>query len=323
MTAKTSEKFSARLAASGIAAGAIASRFVAQLSGFENSIGFDMGGTSTDVCLCDSGVLPVTKDWHVEYGYPICFPSIEVLTIGAGGGSLAWIDKGGSLRNGPQSAGSRPGPACYNQGGTEPTNSDANVMLGRLGTSLAGGAIQLHRDLGRESRRRTDRQASWSHSRGGRAFDPQGCQRQHGRCGAPGFDPQGLRSARFRACRIRRGRRAAWRGAGQGSGDPDRAGAAQSGRHFGARAVSLWTSRTTFRACISTTSPTSRSTISTTRSANSRSEGRDRLLHEGVPDDRMVFQRFIDMRYLGQWRSMSIAVPSPLTLARCRGREIP
>ena len=147
MTAKTSEKFSARLAASGIAAGAIASRFVAQLSGFENSIGFDMGGTSTDVCLCDRGVLPVTKDWHVEYGYPICFPSIEVLTIGAGGGSLAWIDKGGSLRNGPQSAGSRPGPACYNQGGTEPTNSDANVMLGRLGTSLAGGAIQLHRDL--------------------------------------------------------------------------------------------------------------------------------------------------------------------------------
>ena len=57
-----------------------------------------MGGTSTDVCLCDKGVLPVTKDWHVEYGYPICFPSIEVLTIGAGGGSLAWIDKGGSLR---------------------------------------------------------------------------------------------------------------------------------------------------------------------------------------------------------------------------------
>ena len=147
MTAKTSEEFSARLAASGIAAGAIASRFVAQLSGFENSIGFDMGGTSTDVCLCDRGVLPVTKDWYVEYGYPICFPSIEVLTIGAGGGSLAWIDKGGSLRNGPQSAGSRPGPACYNQGGTEPTNSDANVMLGRLGTSLAGGAIRLHRDL--------------------------------------------------------------------------------------------------------------------------------------------------------------------------------
>ena len=100
MTAKTSEKFSARLAASGIAAGAIASRFVAQLSGFENSIGFDMGGTSTDVCLCDRGELPVTKDWHVEYGYPICFPSIEVLTIGAGGGSLAWMDAGVGARIG-------------------------------------------------------------------------------------------------------------------------------------------------------------------------------------------------------------------------------
>ena len=155
MTAKTSEKFSARLAGSGIAAGAIASRFVAQLSGFENSIGFDMGGTSTDVCLCDKGVLPVTKDWHVEYGYPICFPSIEVLTIGAGAESLAWIDKGGSLRNGPQSAGSRPGPVCYNQGGTEPTNSDANVMLGRLGTSLAGGAIKASPRSGREGGRRS------------------------------------------------------------------------------------------------------------------------------------------------------------------------
>jgi len=143
MTAKTSAKFGARLAGSGIAAGAIASRHIAGLCGYENSIGLDMGGTSCDVSLVYGGESHVTKDWYIEYGYPICFPSIEVLTIGAGGGSLAWIDEAGSLHNGPQSAGANPGPACYGQGSDKPTNTDANVFLGRLGTGLAGGAINL------------------------------------------------------------------------------------------------------------------------------------------------------------------------------------
>ncbi|HSH56623.1 MAG TPA: hydantoinase/oxoprolinase family protein, partial [Halomonas sp.] len=76
---------------------------------------------------------------------PIVFPSIEVLTVGAGGGSLAHIDIAGALRNGPQSAGADPGPACYERGGTEPTNTDANLALNRLGTVLAGGALELNR----------------------------------------------------------------------------------------------------------------------------------------------------------------------------------
>ena len=108
-----------------------------------NSIGLDMGGTSCDVSLAWEGKSRVTKDWFIEFGYPIRFPSIEVLTIGAGGGSLAWIDEGGSLRNGPQSAGANPGPACYGRGNKVPTNSGANVVLGRLGSTLAGGSIQL------------------------------------------------------------------------------------------------------------------------------------------------------------------------------------
>ena len=102
-----------------------------------------MGGTSCDVSLVFGGESRVTKDWHIEFGYPIRFPSIEVLTIGAGGGSLAWIDDAGSLHNGPQSAGADPGPACYGRGNTTPTNTDANLALGRLGTSLAGGQIEL------------------------------------------------------------------------------------------------------------------------------------------------------------------------------------
>lgn len=147
MTTRMVDKFPVRLAASGIAAGAIAARHVALQCGYPNAIGLDMGGTSTDICLVHSGDLRVTKQWSVEYGHPIIFPSIEVLTIGAGGGSLAWLDEAGSLRNGPQSAGADPGPACYDTGGNAPTNSDANLLLGRLGTSLAGGAKALRRDL--------------------------------------------------------------------------------------------------------------------------------------------------------------------------------
>jgi N-methylhydantoinase A len=110
-----------------------------------------MGGTSADISLMVDGATRVTSDWYVEYGYPIKFPSVEVSTIGAGGGSIAWIDAAGSLRNGPQSAGSDPGPACYGRGGEEPTNTDANLLLGRLGERLIGGAMTLDRSAAERS----------------------------------------------------------------------------------------------------------------------------------------------------------------------------
>lgn len=146
MTPKTADKLAVRLAASGIAAGAIAGRHIAKLAGFSNAIGLDMGGTSTDISLVAEGELRTTKEWFVEYGYPICLPSIEVLTIGAGGGSMAWLDDAGGLRNGPQSAGANPGPAAYGRGGTAATNTDANLVLGRLGNQLISGAMKLDRD---------------------------------------------------------------------------------------------------------------------------------------------------------------------------------
>lgn len=146
MTSSTVPRYAARIASSGIAAGAIASKHIAQLCGYKNAIGLDMGGTSTDISLMYDGDIRITKDWYIEYGYPIGFPSIEILTIGAGGGSIAWKDDGGSLRNGPQSAGAVPGPACYNKGGEEPTNSDANLVLGRLGVNLLDGSMQLDKE---------------------------------------------------------------------------------------------------------------------------------------------------------------------------------
>lgn len=147
MTPQMVTKYPVRLAASGIAAGAIAVQDIASRCGYENALGLEMGGTSTDISLVYGGEIRITKQWQVEYGFPITFPSIEVGTIGAGGGSLAWIDEAGSLRNGPSSAGADPGPACYERGGDQPTNTDANVLLGRLGTSLIGGELKLNKDV--------------------------------------------------------------------------------------------------------------------------------------------------------------------------------
>ncbi len=151
MTSETVPNYAARFASSGIAAGAIASKYIANLCGYDHAIGFDMGGTSTDISLMYDGDLRVTTDWYIEYGYPIGFPSIEILTIGAGGGSLAWIDQGGSLRNGPQSAGAEPGPVCYGIGGEEPTNTDANLVLGRLNTKLLDGQMLLDKEASKQA----------------------------------------------------------------------------------------------------------------------------------------------------------------------------
>ncbi|MFC7157604.1 hydantoinase/oxoprolinase family protein [Halomarina halobia] len=130
MTTEAIAYYAARIANSGPTAGAIAGQYIAEQCGFENAIGFDMGGTSADVSLTYRGTVEMTDEWAVEYGYPIMFPSTDIETIGAGGGSIAWIDDGGSLRVGPNSQGADPGPACYLRGGDKPTTTDANVVLG-------------------------------------------------------------------------------------------------------------------------------------------------------------------------------------------------
>ena len=123
---------------SGPAGGVVGAGLVARLAGFENAISFDMGGTSTDVCLIAGGKAERSSERTVG-GLPIRLPSIDIHTVGAGGGSIAWRDAGGALRVGPASAGAQPGPACYGNGGTAPTVTDANLLLGRLPAQLAGG----------------------------------------------------------------------------------------------------------------------------------------------------------------------------------------
>jgi N-methylhydantoinase A len=116
---------------SGPAAGARAGALVAAASGFPDAVTFDMGGTSTDVCLVRSGV-PEPAPSRVAGGFPIRLPALDIHTIGAGGGSVARIDAGGALVVGPQSAGADPGPACYGRGGRAPTVTDADLVLGRI-----------------------------------------------------------------------------------------------------------------------------------------------------------------------------------------------
>jgi N-methylhydantoinase A len=136
---------------SGPSGGVAGALYVARRAGFENVLTFDMGGTSTDVALCENGMPTIARQTEVPYGFglpgeviPIKVPSVNVRSIGAGGGSIAHVPEvTGALRVGPQSAGADPGPACYGRGGEEPTVTDANVVIGHLPPQLLGGEMQL------------------------------------------------------------------------------------------------------------------------------------------------------------------------------------
>jgi N-methylhydantoinase A len=313
MTAKAVGRLSARLASSGIAAGAIASRHLATLCGCPNAIGLDMGGTSTDISLVYDGELRVTKEWFVEYGYPICFPSIEVITIGAGGGSLAWIDEGGSLRNGPQSAGADPGPACYGRGSEQPTNTDANLFLGRLGGSLIGGAMQL--DSAAAERSIRDRIA-----------EPLGLATAEAATAVIDVANANMADA-VRLVSIRRGydprefALVVFGGAGALHG-------AALARELSIPTVivppnpgitsALGCLLVDVRHDLSTMFLGQVDAVSEKELerefAKLEAEGRVLLSQEGVSEDDMEIRRHLDLRYLGQWRSLSVAVDTPVEL---------
>jgi N-methylhydantoinase A len=128
---------------SGPAAGVVAAGAVARSAGFEHAVAFDMGGTSTDVCLIRDGAPEISTSAQIA-GLPFRTPAVGIHTVGAGGGSIAWVDTGGALRVGPRSAGADPGPACYAHGGTEPTVTDAHCVLGHLDPDRElGGGLRL------------------------------------------------------------------------------------------------------------------------------------------------------------------------------------
>ena len=135
---------------SGPAAGVVATQYTARMAGRGDAIGFDVGGTSTDVCLIRGARVQITREGHIGR-YPLRVPMVDMETVGSGGGSIAWIDDGGGLHVGPESAGSVPGPACYGRGGDRPTASDASVLLGYLNPDyFAGGTLRLEPARSRE-----------------------------------------------------------------------------------------------------------------------------------------------------------------------------
>jgi len=132
---------------SGPVAGVIGSARVGELLGYRNVVAFDMGGTTAKTCLVIDGVPPTTDTYYIGgygQGYPLQAPVLDMVEVGAGGGSIAWTDEVGQLHVGPRSAGADPGPACYGRGGAEPTVTDANLLLGRLNADyFAGGQFRL------------------------------------------------------------------------------------------------------------------------------------------------------------------------------------
>jgi N-methylhydantoinase A len=310
MTEALVQDYAVRIAASGIAAGAIACRHIAGLAGFENAIGLDMGGTSTDISLVHDGEMRTVQEWSVEYGHPIRFPSIEVSTIGAGGGSLAWIDPGGSLHNGPQSAGADPGPACYRRGGEDPTNTDANVVLGRLGTSLGGGAVTLDREAAVQAV--------------GRIAEPLGLDAVDAARAIIRVADANMADA-VRLVSIRRGydprefALVVFGGAGALHG-------ASLARELGIPTVIVPPNPgiTSALGCLLVDVRHDLAEMHLrriddvepgeieTEFAKLEQEARDRLATEGVPEDRMTLQRLIAMRYLGQWRSLQVEVDADM-----------
>ncbi|MDB5375209.1 MAG: methylhydantoinase, partial [Belnapia sp.] len=135
-----------RMVLSGPATGVIGAQAIGRLAGFPDLITFDMGGTSSDVALLPGGE-PRLAGEAVVHGYPIKAPMLDIHAVGAGGGSIAQVDAGGLLKVGPRSAGAAPGPVCYGLGNTEPTVTDANIVLGTLHpTHLLGGRLAVRRD---------------------------------------------------------------------------------------------------------------------------------------------------------------------------------
>ena len=144
MTLEAAASSPINMTVSGPTGGVVAGKYIAKLLGIGSLVTIDMGGTSTDCSTIVGGQESFTTGFEIEWGLPIQIPMIDIRTIGAGGGSIAWIDKGGMLRVGPQSAGAAPGPACYGENGTEATVTDANLVLGRLNPAyFLGGTMSL------------------------------------------------------------------------------------------------------------------------------------------------------------------------------------
>lgn len=310
MKAETVAKFASRVASSGIAAGAIAMNETAQLCGFENAMGLDMGGTSCDVSLTYNGELRMSKEWEVEFGYPIMYPSIEVITIGAGGGSIAWADQGGSLRNGPESAGAAPGPACYQAGGEKPTNTDANLVLGRLNTVLLDGRMELSKTAAEKSVKKLADKFDMTTIDMARSIlelaNANMCDALRLISVTKGYDPRDFALVAF-----------------GGAGPLHAAYVAREleipkvivprypGVHAALGCLLVDVRHDLTRTYLVNSNEADLASIETVYE-ELEIEARQMLKKEGVLDENVELVRNMDLRYIGQWRNLTVNIPKPI-----------
>ena len=200
---------------SGPVAGMIGAGRIAQILGIERAIGFDMGGTTAKTSLITDGVAPIEEGYIIGdafTGQPMQLPVVDIVEVGTGGGSIAWCDEHGGLHVGPHSSGADPGPACYGRGGTEPTVTDADLLLGRLNdTRFLGGHMRLDRARA-HSRRCCTRQEARPRRYADGARHRHHLRCRHVACGPRRIGQTRHRPARYDDDRVRRRRPAARRG---------------------------------------------------------------------------------------------------------------
>jgi N-methylhydantoinase A len=321
MTAESVAYYASRIANSGPSAGAVAGSYIAKdLCGFPNAINLDMGGTSADISLMSNGNMRITKDWWVEFGYPILFPTIEIISIGAGGGSVAWIDAGGSLRVGPQSQGAAPGPACYMREGDKPTITDANLLLNRLDPDWPlAGELLLNREASEKVIKThiadklglTVVEAADAIIR---IADAHMCDAVRLISTRRGYDPRDFSMVIF------------------GGAGPLHGVAIAEELSIPKVVVPPWPGIASAMGClwIDVRHDVSKTFIADLATVDLKemeknfremeAEVVQRLKAENIPKEKMRLIRYLDLRYFGQWRYLSISVPSPLpkTLATVR-----
>lgn len=327
MTPAAAVRYPARLAGSGLTAGAVgaihvasgtassdveAVRTIASSAGFSNVIGLDSGGTTSLVSLQYEGRIRMRKEWWINFAHPIRFLSPDVVTIGAGGGSVASVDQAGILHVGPKSMGARPGPACYGQGGGEATLTDANVISGRIDPGMfLGGRLKLESSLSEKAvRENICERLGMDLPAAAEGIIKVAINNMANAVSlvsvTRGYDPRDFSLVAF------------------GGSGPLHASfvAAELGipyvviprwpgivSAFGTQMMDV-----RFDLSKNFLSTADDANIPAAESAFGELEAsmRSLLLSEGFPESRMYTSREMDMRYAGQWRSLSLGAPSPI-----------
>ena len=292
-------------ALSGPAAGALGASWLARQAGFERVLTIDTGGTSTDVCLVEGTEPQLTREGRIG-DFPVRVPMIDIVSVGTGGGSIAWVGPDGGLRVGPRSAGAVPGPMAYGRGGDQPTVTDAHLVLGRLPDRLVGGAVELRADLARDGVARIAASLGLSPER---AADGILELSAHNQANAVlqltvkrGIDPSGDTLVAFGGAGPLQASRIAQLLGLKTVLIPPSPGNVSA---FGLLAVDVKDDyvQTLVQRHDAVDAEAVRATF-----ARLGERARESLLQQGVPEDRMALRRSVDARYLGEAHELSLDV---------------